>query len=174
MAGKQIVGVFDEVESFEKALAELLSAGFEPRSVSILAEHRIISDHFGGDIPDAAQLADRTDTPKETLGRQELVRSAVHLIAEGASLIGMIGAAGLAYFMGGPVGVASAASDATEPNVERVLSHRIDQRHAGRYRQSIRDGGVVCWVRVHGAQEQARASGILGAHNGQHVHAVDA
>ena len=174
MAGKQIVGVFDEVESFENALVELLSAGFEPASVSVLAEHRVISDHFGGDIPDAAQLADRADTPKESLGAQEVVRSAIHLIAEGASLIGMIGTAGLAYFMGGPVGVASAASDATETNVERVLSHRIDHRHADRYRQSIRDGGVVCWVQVRGVQEEARASGILTAQNGRNVHAIDA
>ena len=53
--GPYIAGIFHDADAFMGALEDLLAAGFDRASVSVLADHKAVEDHFGR-IPDAARL----------------------------------------------------------------------------------------------------------------------
>ena len=87
-------------------------------------------------------------------------------------MIGAIGAAGAAYAVGGPVGVALGTGAAVETKVEDALSRFVESGHSERFQQNLADGGLVVWVRVDDDDADARASAVLAAHGGTNVHAV--
>ena len=172
--GRYVAGVFRDADEFKAALADLLARGFDRAVVSVLADHATLRDHFDGAIPAAEELALRPDTPREDLDTKGAVDAAIRVLAEGLSILGVIGAAGAAYAVGGPVGVAAGAGAATEATLEGALSRTVDASYTERYQASVRDGGVVCWVHAYSAVEAHAAREILAAHGGEHVHELDA
>ena len=170
--GPYVVGIFHDADTFMAALQALLVAGFDRASVSVLADHEAVADHFGR-IPKAERLAERGDTPREDLDVRGGLSAAINFIAETIAIIGEIGAAGIAFAIGGPVGIASGASTAADLKVSDVMSRFIDSRYHERYEQSVRDGGVVCWVHVRDAGEADKARTTLTAAGGADVHDVD-
>jgi len=172
-SGRYVVGVFGDAAAFKDALEALLAKRFDRTVVSVLANHDALSDHFDGKIPAAEDLADRPDTPREDLDTEGALDAAIRFIAEGLSILGVIGAAGAAYAVGGPVGVAVGAGAATEATLESALSRTVDAGYAARYEESVRDGGVVCWVHAYSPVEAHVAREVLAAHGGEHVHEVD-
>lgn len=171
--GRYVVGVFDDAGNFKQALADLLETGFDRAVVSVLANRSVLNDHFDGAVPAAEDLADRPDTPREDLDTEGALDAAIRFIAEGLSILGVIGAAGTAYAVGGPVGVAVAAGAATEATLESALSRSVDTAYTERYEESVRAGGVVCWVHAYSPVETRVAGRILSDRGGQHVHEVD-
>ena len=173
-AGRRyVVGVFHALEPFGAARQDLQAQGFDRSRLSVLAEHAVVHDHFDGQIPAPDVLADRLDTPREGLEVEGSVHAAVRFIGETISAIGTLAAAGVAYAVGGPVGIAATASDAAELTVEGVLSRHVDASYRRRYEQSIRDGGIVCWVNVRDNAETMAALKVLNAHGSEHVHEID-
>lgn len=173
-SGRYIAGVFRDAGEFKAALADLLAKGFDRAVVSVLADRSTLRDHFDGAIPAAEELADRPDTPREDLDTGGAVDSAIRFLAEGLSILGVIGAAGAAYAVGGPVGVAAGAGAATEATLEGALSRTVDASYTERYERAVRGGGVVCWVHAYSAVEAHAAREILAEHGGDHVHELDA
>ena len=171
---RHVVAVFHAVEPFGAALKDLQAQGFDRSRLSVLAEHAAVRDHFDGEVPAAEILADSPDTPREGLDAEDAVHAAAHFLAEAISAIGTLAAAGAAYAVGGPIGVAAAASDAAESTADRMLSRFVDGTYRRRFEQSIRDGGIVCWVDVADNAECIAAWRVLNAHGGEHVHEVDA
>ena len=167
-----VTAVFRAVDPFKDVLRALLTDGFASADISILAAHDMISDHFDGAVPPPEDLADRADTPRESLEPEATTDTAFHAIAEGLSVIGAIGAAGAAFAVGGPVGVALGTGAAVETSVDDALARFVESGHSDRYRQNLVDGGLVVWVRVSDADAAARARSILAAHGGTSVHAV--
>ena len=170
--GRGVTAIFHDADAFTKALGALLNAGFDRAAISILADHEAVSDHFGR-IPDADELANRPDTPREDLDTEGALHKAIRFIAETAAIIGEIGVAGAAFAVGGPVGVASGAATATDLSVGDVFSRYIDRQYHHRFEESVRDGGVVCWVHVGEDKERDTASATLKASGGEHIHTVD-
>ncbi len=161
MTSHYIAGVFRDVPSFKRAYDALTDAGFTREAVSVLAAGQALHDEFGDDLPAAG---DPTD--------QGVVRTAIHLFAGGLATISMIGAAGVAYAIGGPIGLATAAGDSTELTVEKFLADHVDEPHHQPYEEAIRNDGVVCWVSTTNPGEEARARQLLTDHHAEHVHLV--
>ena len=170
--GHYVVGVFHDADAFVEALGELLERGFDRAAVSVLADRGAVADHFGR-IPEAEAMIDRADTPREDLDTEGALHAAIRFIAETVAVIGGIGAAGIAYAVGGPVGVASGASTVTDLTMNDVMARYVDGRFHARFGQSVRDGGVVCWVHVRNAREANKAEAALNARGGEHVHQID-
>jgi hypothetical protein len=169
-----LTAVFAEVAPFRKVLRALVGAGFDQTDVSVLAPHQAVADHFDGIVPAPPQLADRPDTPRRDLEPESTVEAVVHAIAEGLSVIGALGAAGAAYAVGGPVGVASGAGAAVETSVEEVLDRFVEDGLARRFKENLADGGLVVWVRVRDREAAERARDLLAKHGGSEIHAVPA
>ena len=168
----QVAAVFDDAAKFKDALQDLVHAGFDHDRISILAAHDDVAAHFGGEVPEARQLEDRRDAPRESLDVQHRIQSAIHALGEVVGSLAMVAAAGAAYAVGGPVGVASVAGEQTEESVEGTLERFVDTQYAERYRETLADGGLVCWVAVAGAAEARKAQGLLEAAGGADVHTV--
>jgi hypothetical protein len=167
-----LTAIFDDAGRFRDVLHALLAAGFDESDVSILAPHEALADHFDNRIPAPERLAERPDTPREDLAPETAVAAAAHAIAEGLSMIGTVGAAGMAYAVGGPVGVATMTSAAVESSVEGVLQGFVDESYSGRFEQNLADGGLVVWVRVRDDARAKAARTVLAEHGGAHIHAV--
>ncbi len=167
-----LVAVFDDAAAFRGGLQALLSARFDRARISVLAEHRIVADRFGGTIPPGSELADRPETPREDLDTEGALHKAIDVIAEGVSLIGMVGTAAMAYVLGGPVGVATGIGSSTEATVAGVLQSHVDDSYKERFAESVRDGGVVCWVHVHGPVEDQAARRALLENGAGDVHEI--
>ncbi len=168
-----VAAVFHDVDHFRDALRGLLAAGVDPARISVLGEHDAVRDHFGGVVPEAEELADRLDAPREPLDDELAVERAIRLIGEGLSIIGTIGAAGLAYAIGGPVGVAVGTGTATETKVDDVLLGYVGRTYTERFEESVRDGGIVCWVHARDGREADRVGRTLSANSGTAVHRVE-
>lgn len=166
-----VVGIFHDAAAFERALEALIGAGVDRARISILAAHDVVRDHFG-DVPEADRMADRPDTPREDLDAQGALKSAIGFIAETAAVVGEIGAAAVAYAVGGPVGVASATSNIVDRNVRDMMAGYVDRQYHARFERSVRDGGVICWVHALRTGEAAEIIDLLTANGGAHVHSV--
>ncbi len=162
MTTHYVAGVFQDAPSFKQALASLIDDGFPHEAVSVLADQQALDAHILDDAPPAEDEADD----------HSVVKTAIHLFAEGLATIGMIGTAGVAYAVGGPIGLAATAGDSTELTVENFLADHVDQDHHQIYEQAIQQGGVVCWVHVQNDDEENRARRVLNARHAEHVHIV--
>lgn len=170
--GKHVAAVFADADQFKTAMRRLVAAGFDHRAVSILASHDEVSRHFGGDVPPPEQLEDDADAPRESLDLQHRIQSAIHALGEVAGSLVMVAAAGAAYAVGGPVGAASVAGEQAEESVEGTLGRFTDAQYAERFRETLKDGGLVCWVSVADEDEERTAQTLLQEAGGGHVHTV--
>jgi len=170
--GRGVTAIFHDADAFVAALGALLDAGFDRAAISVLADREAVKDHFGR-IPKPEELADRLDTPREDLDTEGALHRAIRFIAETAAIIGEIGVAGAAFAVGGPVGAASGAATATDLSVGDVFTRYIDRQYHDRFEESVRDGGVVCWVHVKDDAERDNAQATLTKSGGEHVHTVD-
>ena len=161
MTSHYVAAVFRDVPSFKRAYDALIDAGFTREAVSALAASQALHDEFGDDLPTAGAPTD-----------QGVVQTAIHLFAGGLATIGMIGAAGVAYAIGGPIGLAAAAGDSTELTVENFLADHVDEPHHQPYEEAVQNDGVVCWVSTTNPDEENRARQLLTAHHAEHVHKV--
>lgn len=172
VSGTQVTAVFREVEAFKTALRALVRAGFDAHSISVLAPHETVTAHFGGDVPMPEILEDDAETPRERLDLQERLQSTIHALGEFVGSVVMVAAAGAAYAVGGPVGAAAAAGETTETSVEATLESFVDSAYTERFRDTLADGGLVCWVAAPAAADEAKATAILAETGGDHVHTV--
>lgn len=171
-SGKHVTAVFREVEAFKRSLRALVAAGFDAHSISVLAPHDVVQSHFGGDVPMPEILEDDAETPRERLDLQERLHATIHALGEFVGSLVMVAAAGAAYAVGGPVGAASAAGDKTESTVEETLDGLVDSAYTERFRDTLADGGLVCWVAAPTAAEEDKATALLAEAGGDHVHTV--
>lgn len=167
--GSIIVATYTSSEQFLTALENLLDNGVGSDQISVLSDHDAITDRFGR-VPPAAELADRADTPRETLDARSSVDQAIDFISETVAVLTAIGTATAAFAVGGPVGVATGTSAATQLSVDEILSEHIDEEWRDRLQHSVQDGGIIVWVHANSEEDKAKAEAILQASGGQHVH----
>ncbi len=166
-----VVGIFHDVDAFERALEGLLAAGFGAAAISVLGTHDAIVDRFG-EVPDADAMADSRETPRESLDVETTLDGVIEFISGSLAIVSEVGAAAAAYAVGGPVGIAATAADATERSVDGLLSDYVDGSYRERFEENLRDGGLICWVHARTAEESARATEVLSGAGGAHVHAT--
>jgi len=167
--GSTIVATFKSSKPFLTALETLLDNGVGSDQISVLSDHDTISDRFGF-VPPTVELAERADTPRESLDARSSVDHAIDLISETVAVLTAIGTATAALAVGGPVGVATGAAAATQLSVDEILSEHIDEEWREQLQQSVQDGGIILWIHTNNDEDKAKAEAILQATGGQHVH----
>jgi len=169
---RSVVCVFHDVAGFEGALKGLLKAGFDASAISVLGRHDEIVDHFG-QVPRPEEMSDAADTPRETLETEVALHKAIDYLSDALALISEVGAAAAAYAVGGPVGVAAGSADLTETTVDNILSGFVDGNYRGRFEQSVRDGGLICWVQTPDDATAAAAVRLLEAAGAGQIHQTE-
>ncbi len=173
LPNQMVVGILPDADALVSAVHALIGSGFDHQDISVLARQEVLRQHFGDVIPQVELLAGDADVPRQPVrAGDSVVRWLAHLVAEGVAAIGLIGATGLAYAVGGPVGVAAVAGDTAESSLEAVLSSGIDDAEAAHYRTGLADGAVVCWAGCRDADAIATATRLLTEHGATGVHMV--
>jgi hypothetical protein len=165
--GREVVGIFRDAGRFRAAVEELMDRTFSQEQVSVLAAKEVLEAH------DPEELAGRPDVPREGYADRESKGAVIGGLVGGLSYAGLVGAAGVAFAIGGPVGVAALAGAATGATVGGVLSSAVGTQYSAYYEEAVQQGGIVCWVRTRTQDEQDTALAVLERHGAEHVHAHD-
>lgn len=148
----EVVGLFANRESFERAVRALLAAGFGRVDLSVLASHESL---------DAAGRSGASWRDAMTALVGEL-RYEGPLVAAGAIFIASGGLiSGLAALIGATLsGVA----------LKDLLDELAARPHTEQFARSLAAGSVILWVRTENANQRASALSILAAEGGSNVH----
>ncbi|MBT3915010.1 MAG: hypothetical protein HN731_08170 [Rhodospirillaceae bacterium] len=154
--GPEIVGLFADKDELEKAVAELLAAGFERAELSLLSSH------------DSLDILERSGSTWQN--------TVTALVGE-YKILGPLAASGGIFLAGGPVagaiaGVIGAAVSGMA--AKEVLEEVLAAPEADDFVRALDAGSVILWVRADGEDSQEKAQQILGANNADNIHRVEA
>lgn len=169
---RTVAAIFHDVPHFQEALRALREAGFGDEDISVLSPHSTLAEQYGDDIPSPETLEDSADTPRDSLDEQSIWHSAASFIGESLGIASMYAVAGAAFFVGGPVGVASQSSNSIDLGVEAAIASYVDDTYADRFRETLEHGGLICWVHAADPDTLDKARRILEEAGGDHVHRV--
>ena len=171
---REAVGVFDDVSSYEAAIDELESSGFDRAEISVLASEQAVAEKLGHRYRRAEELEDDPDAPRiafvseESVGAAEagLVSGFFYYLGMGAGLVTV--ATGGAF---GAVLLAAAAGAGVGSIIGVVLARMVDQHHADFLADHLDHGGLLLWVHLRDENHEAQAIKILRKHSAHDVHA---
>ncbi len=169
----EAVAVFHDMPSFQAAIDELLSAGFDHAELSVLASEAAIISKLGRSYASTTEFEDDPDVPRigyvprESVGDAQgaivgvsayipAIIGSVAVIGSGGTLLGAVAAAVLAGGSGAAVG--------------GWLALLIGSRHARTLESHLHHGGLILWVRTHDSEHEQRALAILDRHGGADIH----
>jgi hypothetical protein len=148
----EVVGLFADRESFDRAFEMLVRRGFDRTDLSVLASH---------DSLDAAGQPGRT------------WRDAMLAIAGELKYEGPLVASGAIFLAGGPIAASIAAVIGAAVGgvaVKDVLEEVTAKPHTQEFARSLAAGSVILWVRATDTARQSEARAILEANGGANVH----
>jgi hypothetical protein len=169
----EAVAVFHDARSFQAAIDELLSAGFDHAELSVLASERVIRETLGHGYASTQELEDDPDVPKVDYVPQESVGDAQGGVIAAASyfpaVIGSLVVAASGGTLLGAIAVAAVAGGAGA-TVGAALAKLIGNAHARHMEEHLQKGGLVLWARTHDKEHEKKALAILRRHGGADVH----
>jgi len=148
----EIVGLFSDRESFEKAIKDLLNGGFAREDLSVLSSHESID------------VAGKPAKP----WKDALTAMVGELKYEGPLV-----ASGAVFLVGGPVASTIAAiigATVGTKAVAEVVSEVTSTPHTEDFARSLEAGSVILWVRVEDNEQRTIAETLLTENGGQNVH----
>jgi hypothetical protein len=169
----EAVAVFNDVESFQAAIDDLLLARFDHADINVLAHEDTVASKLGRKYGSTAEFEDNTEAPRigfvpiETIGDAEgavigagvyvpAIIGSLAVVASGGTMLGAFAAAAVAGGAGGLIGAA--------------LARFIGHEHAKHLDQHLHHGGLLLWVRTHDAEHEKNALEILRRHSAHDVH----
>jgi len=167
---REVVAVFNDSEMLEKAIWDLESQGIKRGAFTLLANEDATKKKLGERYRRVDEMEDNPSAPRETFfawaSRQHDEFGLVPAFVFAGAVVGVaLGGAPLPFLIatgsGGIVGVAL-----------RQWIRRFSY-HAVQLHEQLERGGLLLWVNVRDHDEEKKATAILKAHKGQHVHAHD-
>ncbi len=169
----EAVAVFDNADTLQAAIDELLSAGFNQAELSLVASDKAVEQKLGHAYRRVEEVEDDPAVPRKAYVSTESRGDAEGALVGGLMYIGAIAAVGAVVATGGAVTTAIAAavlSGGTGGLIGGVLAELIGQSHAQRVEAQIGHGGLLLWVRTRDRDHEERALEILERHSAHDVH----
>ncbi len=148
----EVVGWFEDRESFKTAVKALLKDGFQRTDLSVLDSHESLS---------------AAENPREVF--KETMSGLVHEI----NYIGPIAAAGFIAVATGPVGAMVSAvvgAGLTGYALREVLDEVRATPHTEAFARAAENGAILLWARAEAPEAQDKALAILARSGAQGVH----
>lgn len=148
----EVVGLFADRESFERAVAALLEAGFDRADLSVLASHESL---------DAAGRPGKQ-------WREALLAMVGEIKYEGPLV-----ASGAIFLAGGPLAASIAAVIGAAVGgvaLKDVLEEMTAKPHTDDFARSLAAGSVILWVRAADGSQERRAREVLSENGASNVH----
>lgn len=168
MSGKlrEVVAVFATPDALEAAVFELETQGFDRAAFSLLASEQAVEQKLGRRYRRIEEMEDEPDAPHATffskVSRIEAEFGLAPALAFLAAVAVGLGSATITL----PILIAAGAGATVGAGFGRL----IHTRHAEQLREQLERGGILLWVSVRGAEEEAKAIAILKAHGAHDVH----
>jgi len=170
---REAVAVFDSSETFQEAIDELLSSGFDRAELSLLASEHAVEEKLGHRYKKVAKFEDDPAVPRKAYVSTESIGDAQGGLIGGLVYVGAIAAAGAIVATGGTLaaiitGVAVAGS--AGGLIGSMLAVWVGEHHAHYLEEQLIHGGLLLWVRTTDEERERRATEILAKHSGKDVH----
>lgn len=169
----EAVAVFDDAESFQGAIDELLSSGFNRAELSLLASDEAIEEKLGHMYQRAQEVEDDTTVPRAAYVSTEAIGDAEGALIGGLAYVGALASAGAIVASGGTLAgaiAAAAMAGGAGGLIGSALAKLVGEHHADHIQDQLSRGGLLLWVRTWDKDREARALEILSKHSGQDVH----
>jgi hypothetical protein len=166
---REVVGVLDDAASFEAAARELLTAGFAPDDLSLLAGHETVAAKLGHRYERVEELEDDPEAPR--IAYREIPRSTEDLaLPSSLAYLPAVLAGGLVVASPGAAAAVIGVGALAGGLIGTVFGHWLDKRHAGWLQDRLDHGGILLWVRTPDEALEQRAADILRRHSAHDVH----
>lgn len=172
-ATREAVGVFESAETFQEAIDELLSSGFNRAELSLLASQHAVEEKLGHRYEKASELEDDASVPRTAYISTEAVGDAEGGLIGGLVYVGAVTAAGAIVASGGTLAAAIAAATlagGTGGLVGSILAAWVGEHHGQHLEAQLDHGDLLLWVRTRDGEHEKRATAILAKHSGRDVH----
>ena len=174
-AVREAVGVFTDETSYQKAIDDLLSSGFDHADISMLAAETTVQEKLKHSYTQTTDLADTSgeNTHRRHYVATESVGDAKGVLIGGLVYVGALAAAGPVILSGGTLAIAIAAAVAAGGAggvLGSVLSKWLGDSEGKHVQTQLENGGLVLWVHTRDADHERRAIEIMKRHSGQDVH----
>lgn len=170
---REAVGVFADAGSFQEAIDELLSSGFDRAELSLLASEHTVEQKLGHRYEKVAEVEDDAEIPRTVYVSTESIGDAEGGLVGGLLYVGGLAAAGAVVASGGTLAAvltAAALAGGAGGLVGSLLAKWLDNRHARFLQEQLEHGGLLLWVNLRDAAHEKRALEILSKHSGHDVH----
>jgi hypothetical protein len=170
---REAVGVFHDRDTFEDAVEDLMSAGFDRSELSLLASEQAVEQKLGHAYEKVQDLEDDAGVPRAAfVGNHSLAEARTGIIG-GLAYIGAMVATGAVVASGGSVAavIAAAAIAGGGGGLLGGWAARFLGRDRAKHLQHQLDhGGLLLWVRVRDEAHERRALEILKRCGAEDVH----
>jgi hypothetical protein len=170
---REAVGVFHDRESFQGAVEDLMSAGFDRSELSLLAGERAIEDKLGHAYRRVQELEDDPAVPRAAyFGNHSLAEARTGVIG-GLAYIGAMVGAGAVVASGGTLAAAIAAAAIAGGGsglIGGLAAQFLGRERAKALQSQLDHGGLLLWVHVRDQAHEQRAIEILTRHGAEDVH----
>ena len=170
---REAVGVFDDRHSFQNAVDDLMSAGFDRAELSLLAGKRTIEEKLGHAYRRVQELEDAPTVPRAAYVENHSVAEGKTGVIGGLAYIGAVVGAGAAVASGGTLAAAVAAAAIAGGGGGLIggwLAQFLGRDHANVLQEQLDSGGLLLWVHVRDQAHEQRATEILRKNGAEHVH----
>lgn len=170
---REAVGVFHDRDSFQNAIEDLLSAGFDRSELSLLASAQAVEDKLGHAYRKVQELEDDAAVPRAAfVGDHSLAEGRTGIIG-GLAYIGAVAAAGAVVASGGSLAAVIAATAVAGGGGGLLggwAARFLGADRARQLQQQLDRGGLLLWVHIRDAAHEGRALEILRRTGGEDVH----
>lgn len=150
---REVVGVYADLASFERAIAGLTAAGFDHSDLSVLSSHESI---------EAA-------TAHEGKSWRDVLNAVSDEVKYAAPLV----AAGVIAVSAGPIGAAIAAAIAAGVSgaaAKQMMDEVTAHPHSEAFARALEAGSIILWVVVADPSREDKARAILAETGAANIH----
>jgi len=170
---REAVGVFHDVDSFEAAINELQSSGFDRSEISLLASEEAVTGKLGHVYSSAEELEDAPDTPRAVYVGDDAVGQGQAAVIGGLFMLGTFAAIGAIVASGGTLAAtifAVTAGGGGGGALGLAIAQRMGTHHADYISEQLSKGGLLLWVRTRDPEHEKLALEVLNTHGADDAH----
>jgi len=173
---REAVGVFHDEKALQGAVDELLVAGFDRSSLTLLASEHAVIEKLGHRYQKVDEIEDDLAVPRVAYVGSDSRTEGKTAAVTGLAYVGALGAVGAIVASGGTVAaaiLAAAAAGGMGGLIGAALSRFLDRHHAEYLREQLDHGGLLLWISTHDAAQEKKVCEILRQNGAEHVHVHD-
>lgn len=176
---REAVGYFENADTLQEAIDDLLSSGFDRAELSLLAAEHAIEEKLGHKYQKVAELEDDPEAARCCYVSTESIGDAEGGLIGAPLYVAATAAAGVILATGGTMAAAiigAALAGGAGGLIGGILAKLVGDQHALHLQEQLEHGGLLLWVRTWDAADEQRAVQILKKHSGRdvHVHVIPA